>query len=532
MMRCFLFQVRCSKRVAWTAIITLALMGSLQANVTLSDYFSDHMVLQRNKPIQVWGHATPGEKITVQLNGAKAGTETAADGNWSVSLPAEEKGGPYVLEVDGEDQQQINDVMLGDVWLASGQSNMDMRMYPVPPYTAGVVDYQQEIAQADHPEVRIFTVDQEAATAPKDDVHGVWEVSSPLTASNFSAVAYYFARKVNQETGVPIGVMVSSVGATGLACWVDEATARQFSWGPPALAKAQKMLADAGPDALAEYEAALPDFYEKARKARGTAGKLVSHPTIYKDFQMQVTGCYNAMIAPLRRVPLTGFLWYQGEADAKWWQNYHLRLEALIKLWRTDWNDPNAPFYIVQLAGDDPIAASKLDPASAAAAPLIDCWGKLRLEQRMAVTDTPGTGLAVACDQGEPTTPHYRNKKPVGERLALLALHRVYHLDFNDQGPILEKAEVQDDRVHLTFQTAKGPLVETPSGEVTGFEMAGQDQIYHPAQIQVDGINATLSSPDVKTPVSVRYGCTNLPTMSLFDSEGLPAEPFTWPPAG
>jgi len=297
-----------------------------------------------------------------------------------------------------------------EVWVASGQSNMGMVLYPTPPWTHGVTDWQTEIAAANPPTLRYFKTFIEASETPKAEIHGMWETCTPENAANFSAVAYYFGESLNRKLRVPVGLVGSAVGATSIVSWFDQEHAAQMPSGANGLATAAVRRKEAGPKMQA-YRAALPRYYQAAREDRATPGKLTAHPEPYKGYTFQPAGCYNAMIAPLIGLPISGIIWYQSESDNTRAAEYTRDFESLIESWRAAWHQPDAPFLFVQIAAHDAFAPNKkLAPSKPLPAQIIDNWPKQRLAQAAAL-ELPRTGMAVSCDFGDHTTPRYPDKR-------------------------------------------------------------------------------------------------------------------------
>jgi sialate O-acetylesterase len=298
-------------RYRWSSFFALALVLSFvpraPATIDVSNYFASHMVLQRGGPITVYGTGASGEIVTATLNGGSISAATNSSGTWLLSLPAQTAGGPYSLVLAGPSNTvTLTDMLIGDLWLASGQSNMSFLMRPYSPYTFGVLNYQSEIAAANYPNLRVFTTTTKYPDIEATRVYGSWTVCSPSTAGNYSAIAYYFGRKLQTQLGVPIGMVVSALGSTSINSWIDKVT-----------------LANLG---------------------TATTGTGEFDPG----------NCFNGMIAPLTSIPMKGFIWAQGEADTTWASGYAARTRALINDWRSRWKNPNMPFYDVQLANYDP----------------------------------------------------------------------------------------------------------------------------------------------------------------------------------
>jgi sialate O-acetylesterase len=505
------------------ALVVVVVTSSCFAQATLPEIFRDHMVLQRRMPIPIWGKAEAGASISVTLDGAKAAGTAAADGSWRMELPGRKEGGPYVLTVSANGKiTSFSDVMLGDVWLASGQSNMSMVMRPVLPYTYGVIDYEHEIASANLPNVRFFSVPEEGDYPEQTEMHGFWQVAIGQQVCNVSAISYYFARKLNQETGIPIGVIVAAVGSSGIGSWVEDSVNRKGH--ADQMEATDKLLRDHAAE-VAEYDRMRPDFDKRAEDSRrsGCSGNPTpGHTQPFPNFLFKQSAMYNAMIAPLVKVPIKGVIWYQGEADARWYQNYNVRMADLIGSWRAHWNEPDMPFYFVQLAAlaYDEREGRDFDPKELN-------FTNLREQQRIASLTIPHSGMAVIADLGDPMFVHPRNKKPAGERLALQALAHDYGMKIVYSGPEYQSMSRNGEKLVVKFDTQGSPLKTITGTNPYGFEIAGVDNVFHPAMSSVEGDTVVLSSPLVKDPKNVRYGWREYPQLSLYNAAGLPASPFT-----
>ncbi len=512
-----LFSLLCS------GVALLALSG--RAEVAVSDLFADRMVVQANQPVKVWGKAAPGEAVTVSFDAQSAKATTGADGKWKVELPAQKAGGPHTITIAGKNTITISDVLVGEVWVASGQSNMSMRVYPTPPWTIGVADYEREINEANYPEFRFFTVTNEGSEVEKDEIHGVWEVCSPQTVGNFAAVPYFFAEKLNTELKQPMGMIVSAVGATSIVQWMPTSEVAKLPDTQDGLELATKRN-EAGKDKLAAYRASLPAYYEEARKDRPVPGKLTPHREPYKGYFGQPGGLYNAMIAPLLGYPIAGFIWWQGEGDSAMAGDYANALKALIASWRAGWQEPDAPFLIVQTGGRVPFPPKPTDPSKPAPVDPGENRIKLRFGQAAAADAVPNAALAVSCDLGHPNV-HSPYKKPVGERLARAALKMTYDRGTeNITGPLATTATAKDGAILIDFKNANGKLVSHSGGNLTNFEIAGADGKFIVANADIKGDKVVVSHANVKEPTTVRYGWSEFPFMSLYDESGLPARPF------
>lgn len=458
-------------RFSACAGLFIVALAPLSAEVTLAPLFRDGAVLQRDTAIPVWGRAQAGEQVTVQLGADSAQAIADAAGRWLVRLPARPaQATASELIVQGDNRIVVRDVLVGDVWLCGGQSNMMMAV-------RGASDAQQEIAAANFPLLRQIKVVPAFAAKPVATIEGAWRASTPASVGDFSATAYFFGRTLHRELGVPIGLIVSSYGNTAIATWRS----------PAALAR----------------DAIVAAWWKKQQ----------SGDTPPRPHRAPGAG-FNGMIAPLVPYAVRGFLWYQGEADAsetpQLTEHYAEQFTDLIREWRALFADGRTlPFYWVQLAGYGRAAPRD--------------WTGLR-EQQSRVLAVPGTGQAVALDLGDATDIHPRNKQEVGARLARLALHRDYGRTLVDSGPVATRAEAAAGIVTIHFDSA----TLTASGDLAAaFELAGADGKFVRAdRLEIDGARVRVSAASVSAPVAVRYGWQDLPPGFLFNADHLPAAPF------
>lgn len=492
--------------------------AAVRADVRLPAVFSDHAVLQRDRALPVWGWADPGETVRVRL-GAEAAEGTADKaGRWRVTLrPQPASKAPVTLTVAGKNTIAVTDVLLGDVWLCGGQSNMSISLggFLAAP---GVRD---DIAAADLPLVRQFGVLEHFADAPQTDVKGEWLGCSPRTAGRFSAVAFYFARKVHAETGVPIGILRAAKGSTRIECWLSEDTLLNTKELEP-FARTMR-------DALARW-----DRDKEAAVTRGVkpdAPEFPPHPFGEKVRRPRCVTLHNGMITPLAPLALRGAVWYQGEgnaSDPRTAQEYAIRLRTLARDWRRMFGDADLPFYVVQLPG-------YREPSDAPAGG--DAWAHLRESQRKFLT-LPHTGLGVTLDTGEADDIHPKNKFDVGDRLARLALADVYGKKIERCGPLFRSLKTDGNRAVVTFdhigaglmvgrKDGRNPTEEVKGGTLARFAIAGQDKKWVWANAEIVGDTVVCSHPDVPNPVAVRYAFSANPTgANLYNRDGLPASPF------
>ena len=501
--------------------LLLFLPLTLRADVTLAPLFTDHAVLQQDKPVPVWGHAAPGEKITVTFRDQTVLATAGKDGGWIVYLPALKPGAPADLVVSGQNTIRLTDVVVGEVWVCSGQSNMEFRVWGPPGDTYRVDDADAEVAAATHPLIRDFKVARAIAARPVDTAKGAWVVCSPQTAGSFTAVGYFFARDLADRLGVPIGIIDSTWGGTAIESWLSDAALKS----DPAFAvvgqRWEKALADA-PALRAEREALLAKLAteEAATRAAGPA-KLAAFektkpwlPPLPGPDSPDAPSClFNGMINPLLPGAIRGVLWYQGESNVSRPAEYGPLLKALITFWRQHWGQGDFPFYFVQLSNyQDPG-----DPTGVA-------WARLREAQASALA-LPNTGMAVTIDLGDPNNIHPRNKQEVGRRLALIARHQVYDIPGDWSGPIFKAAVREGTAMRVTFDHAGSGLLAHDK-PLSGFVLAGIDRHFYPATAQIDGATVVVTAPGVKFPEAVRYAWADAPDANLFDGAGLPAAPF------
>ncbi len=477
-------------------VCLLSLLSSLPsalADVSVTNIFTDHMVLQRDIPCPVWGMAEAGEKVTVKL-GLSQGTATAgADGKWSVKLPASKmNASAQELTISGKNTIVIKDVLVGDVWLCSGQSNMEWNL--------GSCNAAEDIAAANLPNLRRIKFPHVSLNKPTTDVPGKWETCSPQNTAGFTAVGFYFARRVQKETGVPIGLLDDSWGGTRIEPWVP---VEGFAAEP-----------------------ALSAILEKVKQRDAAAAASPSTAPIGSG---EPVALYNGMIYPVVPFGIKGALWYQGESNGGEGDEYYSKMRALIGGWRKVWDQGDFPFYFVQLAN---FQKDSNTPQGG------DGWAKLRQAQTKSL-QIPHTGMAVIIDIGEAADIHPKNKFDVGERLALWALHHDYgKKDLVPSGPLFKAATVEGTKMRVSFDYAdKGlivgkkdgrkPVEAVAGGKLARFAIAGEDKKWVWADAVIDGNSVVVTSPEVPKPVAVRYAFTMNPEgANLYNKEGLPASPF------
>jgi sialate O-acetylesterase len=489
-------------------LFTLALLFTLRAGaeVSLPKLFSSHMVLQRDMPIHIWGSAAAEEKITVELHGITMAATTDNAGRWSVYLPAQSAGGPFTLAVHGTNSLQFDDILIGDLWFASGQSNMEMPLAGFPG-SAVIQDSEKEIAAANYPDIRLLLIERDTADYPLEDVKGAtgWSSCTPEAAKNFSAVAYFFARDLQKAQGkqhVPIGLIDSTWGGTPAEAWTSlDALGADAALMPVFAARAE----------MIDHESTEIRLDAADKLAREQGKPLTpARPWHPNPASWRPAALYNAMVAPFTPLPIRGVLWYQGESNSSHAGLYDRLFPTMIQDWRNQWHQGSFPFLFVQI--------------SAFASTPKEDWGTLRDAQRKSLR-LINTGMAVTIDIGDEHNVHPANKQAVGERLSLLARQIVFGENLVASGPLFRLAYPSGGAMHVWFDNAAG--IRAKGGSLEGFEVASHDGVFVPATAKIDGEAVTVASPSVPNPEYVRYAWPNFPKANLYNGAGLPASTFT-----
>jgi sialate O-acetylesterase len=509
-----------------SGIVIAVASGQSLATVKPHALFGPNMVLQQGRKVPVWGTAEDGEKVTVRFQD-QAASAVAKDGRWRVELNNLKPGGPFAMTIEGTNRIELPNVLVGEVWICSGQSNMQ---WPL----SMTENAKENIAQAANPNLRLFTVERRGRPRPEADVpliplsagqdafranpQGIWLECTPRSAEDFSAVAYYFGAELQKTRGVPVGLIHTSFGGTPAQAW----TRREALAAVPEL----KIYLDQFDAAQQSYVAARNQYAaaaeayraaaQQAKEAGKTPPQLPPAPVDPGTSQGSASTLYNAMIAPLIPFAIQGAIWYQGESNAFSLEEalrYRTLFPAMIENWREDWKLGDFPFLFVQLA--------PWNGASQAT------WPELWESQLLTTRKLPKVAMAVITDLGDEKDIHPKKKQPVGARLALAARALAYGEDVVYSGPLYESMAVDGNTAILSFQHAGGGLMAR-DGELVGFTIAGADKKFVKAEAQIDGDKLKVSSPDVERPVAVRYGWENFPkpTLNLFNKEGLPASPF------
>ncbi len=494
---------------AWAVAALLAGAGLAQADVKVPALFSDHMVLQQGIDAPVWGTADAGEEVTVSVAGQKATTKAGADGKWMVKLKPLAATESTEMTIAGKNTISIKDVAAGEVWIASGQSNMEfvVRSSNMP---------ADEKAQQNFPGVRHFAVQKRISEEPTTELNGTWQVTTPQTVDGFTAVGYYFGREVHLATKQPVGIIHSSWGGTPAEAWTDEESLKGNAELAPMLENGKKY-AENYPKLKAKYQEDNAKYQEKAAKLKAEGKEVPKGPPAPKEpgkNPNEATVLYNGMIAPLVPYGIKGAVWYQGESNAGRAAQYRALLPTMIAGWRKQFGVGDFPFGIVSLAN---FMAVEDKPGESG-------WAELREAQAMTAAQ-PHNGLAIAIDVGDAKDIHPKDKATVGKRLAAWALADVYGKDVPSSGPVYDSMAVEGNTVRLKFKHMHGGL-DAKGGDLKGFAIAGDDKKWVWADAKIDGDTIVVSSKDVAKPVAVRYAWANNPICNLYNKAGLPAVPF------
>ena len=448
------------------------------AEVVLSPLFSDHMVLQQKTKVAIWGKSTPNKQVMITTSWNKKSTKVLANtnGNWQVNVATPKFGGPYTIIFDDGQKLMLKDVLIGEVWVCSGQSNMEMPL-------AGwgkINNYKQEIANAKYPAIRLLKVEKSTSTQQLSETkfNKAWQACSPETVAEFSAVAYFFARNIQENQHIPIGLIQTAYSGTPAQAWVSGRSLKK----------------------MPEYTSIVNEVGSKPGSPQD------SHiPTVL----------YNAMVHPLIPYGIRGVIWYQGESNDKKAQQYKTLFPLLINDWRHNWGNEKMPFYYVQLANFTEV---KKEPEEST-------WAELR-EAQLQTLNLKNTGMAVAIDLGEAKDIHPKNKQDVGLRLALIARAKIYKEDISYSGPVYQSYKIKDKEIEISFKHVNGGLATKGAEQLQGFAVAGADKKFYWADAKIVGNKIVVSSYAVRQPVAVRYAWANNPICNLYNKADLPASPF------
>lgn len=487
-----------------------------RADVKLPAIISDHMVVLSGAKVPVWGWADAGEKVTATLAGQTQSATADADGKWMLAFDKLAVGGPHVLTIEGKNKLSVDDVLIGEVWLGSGQSNMAMSV-------GRSLDFDKEKSAADLPTLRMFTVGRNPQPDPQADCEGTWKICTPDTVGGFSAALYFCGRDLQKELKVPMGLINSSVGGTAVEAWTSmEAQSKLPRFDEvidPWNERKAKPFDAAKADAA--YEKNMAAWREQVKVARAAGKPLPRAPKKAVDAkfdQNHPATLFNGMIAPIVPYGIRGAVWYQGESNSArdYRDMYGLQLRTLIEDWRARWGS-DFPFAWVQLPDYRPAQVNPVEDEQT--------WPIIR-EQMVECLATPKTGMAVALGLGEVADIHPKNKQGVGARLALWALHDVYGKNTAACGPLADGHTINGKEVVIKFTHTDGGLKSHDGGELKGFAIAGPDGKFVWANARIDGDKVVVSAPEVTEPKAVRYAWADNPVWSLENGAGIPASPF------
>ena len=494
------------KKILFLFIIAGCCTIPAMAGFSLPALISDNMVLQQNSHITLWGWASPGEKISISTswNNKSYTAATGSTGSWKISIKTPKAGGPYRISFSsGEQHVTINNVLLGEVWLASGQSNMEFPIGKFEGWKNGVHNYATEIPKADYPNIRMIDVPNRVSDTVQQNFTGQWKVCDSNNVKEFSGVAYFFAKEIFEKTNYPVGIINATWGGTPAESWTKKEVLQSDTGFVHILERYQMML-DKYPEAYKKYQAAfdkwLTDTSSTKKKPSAPGGS---------DWNKSPYKLYNGMIAPLLNYKLRGTVWYQGESNANHAWQYRRLFPAMIRSWRKEFNHKNMPFYFVQIT------------------PHKGQNAEIREAQLYSWQTVPHTGMVVTTDHGDTSNIHPRNKKVVGKRLSLWALKNEYgYKNIVASGPVFSKMSVEGNKIRLYFKHADGlnNLDNTPMKQFS--IAAAKDSVFTAARAIVENNTVVVWSDGVIKPAAVRYGWQNLPVAELYNAAGLPASPF------
>ena len=506
-------------RFALLALVA-AWPASSFADVTLPTILSDHMVLQRDMELPIWGWAEPGEEVSVVVAGQTHTTTADAEGNWRVTLDPLSLGEPLTMVVEGNNRLEVTDILVGEVWLCSGQSNMQWELKQV--WNADL-----DMATAKYPNIRLLTVNNPASQTPTKNVDHQWNACTPETAGRFSAVGYFFGRQLHQTLDVPIGLIDNAWGGSACEAWIRRDRLEGNPLYGPLMERWKKTEAEFDvAKARAEYEKKLAAWEKEVAELKQEA-KMPPRPWWRNPLtgQHRPANLYNGRLMPIMPFGIRGVIWYQGETNAGRAYQYRDMFPLMIQSWREDWQQGDFPFYWVQLADYTPELPEPGDSD----------WAELREAQTMTLDRVPNTGEAVIIDLGEASNIHPRNKVDVAKRLARWALARDYGMEIPYRSPRFESMDIGSGKIVVGIDTYGSRLRTVDAREVQGFAIAGEDRQWVWAQAKIVGKGRDrieVWSDEVPKPVAVRYAWANNPVCNVYSETGLPLTPFRtddWP---
>lgn len=494
-------------------LLLIIVTSTLHAEVRPNALFADNAVFQQGACVPVWGTAGDGEMVTVEFAAQKVSTITT-NGIWKLHLsPMDVITNPSIMTISGASNSlSLTNILVGEVWICSGQSNMERQLGPRHGQQP-LVNWEAEAASANRPLLRHFLVKQTTSTNPLTEVIGDWQVCTPQTVTNFTAVGYYFGRDLQKDLGVPVGLVHVSWGGTPAEAWTPREALESNSLLLPILQRYSNDVATYG-SRLAKYQADEPQLksdYTNACAQALAAAKPTPRPPAPPRDPIKSSGSpstlFNGMLHPVIPYAMRGVIWYQGESNGSRAKEYRELFPSMITAWRALWGEGNFPFLYVQVA------------------PFKTMSPEIREAQFLSLAKTTNTAMAVITDHGDANDIHPREKEPVGQRLELGARALAYGQNIEYLGPIFKGVRFDRGQAILSF-THCGMGLVAKGGELKGFTIAGADKQFVPAKATIDGNTVLVYSPDISTPVAVRYGWENVPSVNLFNIAGLPASPF------
>lgn len=483
-----------------------------QPSLSLPSIFGDHMVLQRGQVNPVWGWSNPGDLVIVKIDGQSHQARADADGKWKVYLQPLLVGGPYEMTIAGANTQfKIRDILVGEVWICSGQSNM---AWPIERTNHADL----EIASANHPNIRVISVPQVGTQEPKNDFDGSWQKCTPQSVRDFSAVGYFFGRRLLNTLDVPIGLIDNAWGGSSAEAWIPREVLNKAGRYSELMASWEER--EAGYD----YEQLLGDWEQKlqAWKDEGRQGNAPFKPRNLMAGNHRPANIYNGVLHPTIGYGIRGVIWYQGESNAGRAYQYRDLFPLMIETWRKVWKQGDFPFYYVQLAD---FKAEEENPAESD-------WAELREAQTQTMDRLGNVGEAVIIDVGEGRDIHPRDKQTVANRLARWALARDYGIRMDHQSPRYRSMEITGGKIILTFNHVGSTLYTFDTNKPMGFAVAGANKEFVWAEAEIiDENRIQVWSDQIANPVAVRYAWANNPICNVYSREGLPLTPFrtdTW----
>ncbi len=502
----------------------LFLPATSHAAVRMPSVFGSHMVLQREMEVPVWGWADPGEEVTVSFRDQEEATVAGEDGTWMVRLMPLSVGEPGVLEVTASNTLTFEDVLVGEVWVCSGQSNME--------WTVGnSFDPDLELAAANYPGLRLYSAQRTTAMEPQDDVDGQWQTCNPESLAGFSGVAYFFGRQLHETLQVPVGLVKSAWGGTPAEAWTSHDHLAAKADLQPIQATWAERVANYDPDqARQQFDTAMARWEDQAAEARAAGRQPPRRPQLAQEPTSNPhhpSVLYNGMLNPLIPYAIRGAIWYQGESNAGRAHQYRMLMPTMIRSWRDAWGQGDFPFYMVQLAN---FRAIQSEPGESD-------WAELREAQTLTLDVEPNTGMACITDIGAAGDIHPKDKVNVGRRLARLALVEQYGFEnITKCGPTYRSLDIVGSECVIHFDNLGvgnlNGLTSYYNEPLTGFAIAGADHVWHWAEARIEDDTVVVSHPDVPEPLAVRYNWADNPQGNLYNKAYLPAWPFRtddWP---